>query len=87
MTESAARVYNLSDAHPDGWFEEVLAQSEDFEKACEIIGRTTLGLALIAGARILSLTANPHYQTLQTAISQNRTNVAPVEFILVQTVS
>ena len=34
-----------------------------------------------------SLVANPHYQTLQTAISQSRTEVPPVEFILVQTVS
>lgn len=66
MTKGAARVYNLSDAHPDGWFEEVLAQSKDFEKACEIIGRSTLGLALIAGARILSLTANPHQSNLTT---------------------
>ena len=52
MTDGAPRVYDLSTAHPDGWFEEVLAQSNDFEKACEIIGRSTLGLALIAGARI-----------------------------------
>jgi tetratricopeptide (TPR) repeat protein len=66
VTEGAARVYSLSDAHPDGWFEEVLAQSKDFEKACEIIGRSTLGLALIAGARINSLTANPHASDLTT---------------------
>jgi tetratricopeptide (TPR) repeat protein len=67
MSGGSARVYDLSAARPDGWFEEVLEQSKDFEKACEIIGRSTLGLALIAGARILSLTANPH--------SQNRTTV------------
>jgi len=54
------RVYDLSTARPDGWFDGVLAQSEDFEKACQIIGRNTLGLALVAGARVSSLTANPH---------------------------
>ena len=60
MTGSSSRVYDLSAARPDGWFDEVLAQSKDFEKACEIIGRSTLGLALIAGARILSLTGDLH---------------------------
>jgi tetratricopeptide (TPR) repeat protein len=54
----------LSAARPDNWFEEVLKQSNDFEKACQIIGRNTLGLALVAGARILSITANPHTQNL-----------------------
>jgi hypothetical protein len=34
----------------------VLEQSPDFERAAQIIGRSTLGLALIAGARIASLT-------------------------------
>lgn len=53
------RVYDLAAARPDGWFEKVLDQSSDFAKACQIIGRNTLGLALIAGARISSLTANP----------------------------
>jgi tetratricopeptide (TPR) repeat protein len=66
VTDGAPRVYDLSAARPDGWFEEVLAQSNDFEKACEIIGRSTLGLALIAGARIISLTANPHAPDLTT---------------------
>jgi tetratricopeptide (TPR) repeat protein len=66
MASGSPRVHDLSAARPDGWFEEVLKQSKDFEKACEIIGRTTLGLALIAGARILSLTANPHSQNLTT---------------------
>jgi len=66
MTGSSLRVYDLSAARPDGWFEEVLQQSKDFEKACELIGRSTLGLALIAGARILSLTANPHSEDLTT---------------------
>ncbi len=60
MAARSPRVYDLSSARPDGWFDEVLAQSPDFERACEIIGRSTLGLGLIAGARILSLTANPH---------------------------
>jgi tetratricopeptide (TPR) repeat protein len=58
----SARVYDLSEARPENWFEEVLKQSSDFEKACELIGRNTLGLALVAGARIVSLTANPHSQ-------------------------
>jgi tetratricopeptide (TPR) repeat protein len=66
MTGSSLRVYDLSAARPDGWFDEVLQQSKDFEKACELIGRSTLGLALIAGARILSLTANPHSEDLTT---------------------
>ena len=66
MASGSARVYDLSAARPDDWFEEVLKQSKDFEKACELIGRNTLGLALIAGARIVSLTANPHSQDLTT---------------------
>ena len=66
MSGRAPRVYDLSAACPDGWFEEVLKQSKDFDKACQIIGRNTLGLALIAGARILSLTADPHTQNLTT---------------------
>ena len=66
MSGGSPRVYDLSTARPDGWFEEVLAQSKDFERACEIIGRSTLGLALIAGARVLSLTANPHAEDLTT---------------------
>jgi len=66
VTEGAPQVYDLTAAHPDGWFEEVLAQSKDFEKACELIGRSTLGLALIAGARILSLTVNPGASDLTT---------------------
>ncbi len=66
MSDRPPQVYDLSAARPDGWFEEVLKQSKDFDAACKIIGRTTLGLALIAGARILSLTANPHTQALTT---------------------
>jgi hypothetical protein len=64
MSDRPPQVYDLSAARPDGWFDEVLKQSKDFDKACQIIGRNTLGLALIAGARILSLTANPHTQNL-----------------------
>lgn len=66
MAGSASRVYDLTAARPEGWFEEVLKQSNDFEKACQIIGRNTLGLALVAGARILSLTANSHSEDLTT---------------------
>lgn len=55
----SARVYDLSEARPDGWFDNVLHQSSDFAKAAQIMGRATLGLALIAGARISSLTASP----------------------------
>lgn len=66
MAGGSPRAYDLSAARPDGWFEQVLDQSKDFEKAVEIIGRSTLGLALIAGARILSLTANPHSENLTT---------------------
>ena len=66
MAGGSPRAYDLSAARPDGWFEQVLEQSKDFEKAVEIIGRSTLGLALIAGARILSLTADPHSENLTT---------------------
>jgi tetratricopeptide (TPR) repeat protein len=66
MATGSSQVYDLSPARPDGWFDEVLKQSKDFEKACELIGHNTLALALIAGARVLSLTANPHSQDLTT---------------------
>ena len=66
MAGGSPRAYDLSAARPDGWFEQVLDQSKDFEKAVEIIGRSTLGLALIAGARVLSLTASPHSENLTT---------------------
>jgi tetratricopeptide (TPR) repeat protein len=52
------RVYDLSAARPDRWFERVLEQSSDFHKASQIMGRNTLGLALVAGARISSLTTS-----------------------------
>jgi tetratricopeptide (TPR) repeat protein len=54
----------LAAARPEGWFEEVLKQSPDFERACQIIGRTTLGLGLIAGARIASITPSAHAQNM-----------------------
>jgi len=66
----------LSLARPDRWFDQVLEQSEDFEKACEIIGRNTLGLALIAGTRIHSLTSDPrspNQATVEFAIGQDPT--------------
>ncbi|RLB43010.1 MAG: hypothetical protein DRH30_03845 [Deltaproteobacteria bacterium] len=66
MAGGSPRAYDLSAARPDGWFEQVLEQSEDFEKAAELIGRSTLGLALIAGARIVSLTASPHSESPTT---------------------
>jgi tetratricopeptide (TPR) repeat protein len=64
MAGGSQRVYDLAAARPDGWFEAVLEQSADFDKACQIIGRHTLALALIAGARVLSITANPQSHDL-----------------------
>lgn len=66
MAGTTPRIYDLTAARPDGWFEGVLRQSKDFDKACQIIGRSTLGLALVAGARIQSLTANAHAENLTT---------------------
>ncbi|MGB5221246.1 MAG: hypothetical protein WBN60_09475, partial [Polyangiales bacterium] len=66
MTGVGPLVYDLSAARPDGWFDEVLKQSSDFERACQIIGRSTLGLALIAGARIASITPSQQSQNLTT---------------------
>ena len=66
MSTGTARVYDLTAARPEGWLDEVLKQSPDFERACQIIGRNTLGLGLIAGARIASLTPSPHSQNLTT---------------------
>lgn len=62
MPGGSQRVYDLAAARPDGWFEAVLEQSDDFDKACQLIGRTTLALALIAGARVLSITADSQSQ-------------------------
>ena len=64
MAGGSSRVYDLSAARPDGWFDEVLKQSRDFERACQIIGRSTLGLGLVAGARIASITPSQHSQNL-----------------------
>ncbi len=61
MSDGGARVFDLSAARPDGWLDEVIKQSKDFEAASELIGRQTLGLALVAGVRIVSLT--PDSQT------------------------
>jgi tetratricopeptide (TPR) repeat protein len=66
VTGGGSRVYDLAAAHPVDWFDTVLEQSPDFERACQIIGRSTLGLGLIAGARIASLTPSPHSQSLTT---------------------
>ena len=52
------QVFDLSPARPEGWFDEVLQQSKDFEAAAKLVGRETLGLALIAGVRIVSLTCD-----------------------------
>jgi len=67
VTGGGPRVYDLALARPEGWFDEVLKQSPDFERACQIIGRSTLGLALIAGARIASITPSA-YSPNQTMI-------------------
>lgn len=64
MSKGTPRVYDLSAARPERWFDEVLKQSPDFERASHLIGRSTLGLALVAGARIASLTPNPGAQQL-----------------------
>ena len=64
MSGAGSRVYDLAAARPEGWFDEVLKQSPDFERACRIIGRTTLGLGLIAGARIASITPSAHSQNM-----------------------
>lgn len=66
MKPRGPRVFDLSAARPEGWYEEVLKQSPDFERAGQLIGRNTLGLALIAGARIASLTPHPQVQNLTT---------------------
>ena len=64
MSGGGSRVYDLGSARPEGWFDEVLKQSPDFERACQIIGRSTLGLGLIAGARIASITPSAHSQSM-----------------------
>jgi tetratricopeptide (TPR) repeat protein len=64
VADGSSRVYDLSAARPDAWFDEILKQSSDFERACQIIGRSTLGLGLVAGARIASITPSQHAQNL-----------------------
>ncbi|MEM8609532.1 MAG: hypothetical protein AAGF92_20690 [Myxococcota bacterium] len=59
MAEVGAQVFDLTAARPDGWYDEVIKQSQDFEAASELMGRATLGLALVAGVRIVSLSTNP----------------------------
>jgi tetratricopeptide (TPR) repeat protein len=60
------QAFDLSPARPDGWFDEVVKQSKDFEAASELIGRNTLGLALVAGVRIVSLSPDPRASELTT---------------------
>jgi tetratricopeptide (TPR) repeat protein len=63
VSAGSPRLYDLAPARPEAWFDEVLKQSPDFERACQIIGRSTLGLALIAGVRIASLTPSAMSQS------------------------
>ena len=58
MKARGPQVFDLSPARPEGWFDEVIQQSKDFEAAAKLVGRETLGLALIAGVRIVSLTCD-----------------------------
>ena len=62
MSGSTHRVFDLGEACPDDWFDEVLKQSPDFERASQIIGRSTLALGLVAGARIASITPSAESQ-------------------------
>lgn len=66
MNDDGRQVFDLSAARPDGWFDEVMKQSKDFEAASELIGRHTLGLALVAGVRIVSLTPDSQVTDLTT---------------------
>lgn len=75
MGAGSPRLYDLEAARPEGWFDQVLKQSPDFERAAQIIGRSTLGLALIAGARIASLTPSATSQadtTVEFSIGPNQ---------------
>ena len=58
------RVFDLSETWPGAWFEDVISQSEELRKVSELIGRNTTGLALVAGARIASLSVDPHFPDL-----------------------
>lgn len=66
MTTGGPQVFDLSGARPDGWFDEVIKQSKDFETAAQLIGRAPLGLALVAGVRIVSLSRDPRDPELTT---------------------
>ena len=66
MTGDGSHAFDLSAARPDGWFDEVIKQSKDFEAASELIGHATLGLALVAGVRIVSLSPDPRAADLAT---------------------
>lgn len=59
VADAGAQVFDLTAARPDDWYDEVIKQSKDFEAAAELMGRATLGLALVAGVRIVSLTRGP----------------------------
>lgn len=66
VADAGAQVFDLTAARPDGWYDEVLNQSKDFEAAAELMGRATLGLALVAGVRIVSLSRNPNIADITT---------------------
>ncbi|MGB5810697.1 MAG: tetratricopeptide repeat protein [Polyangiales bacterium] len=59
MSIEGPKVFDLAAARPEGWYEEVIKQSKDFKAASELIGRATLGLALVAGVRIVSVSRDP----------------------------
>ncbi len=66
MAGDEAVVYDLVEARPDDWFEDVLGKSSDYERVAQLIGRSTLGLALVAGIRISSLAVDPRVPELTT---------------------
>ena len=58
------RVFDLSEAWPGAWFEEVIERSAELRQVTEVIGRNTMGLALVAGARIAGLSIDPRFPGL-----------------------
>lgn len=64
MAGDEAVVHDLAAARPDGWLDDVLDKSGDYDRVAQIIGRTTLGLALVAGIRISSLAVDPAFPEL-----------------------
>lgn len=64
MAGDDAVVHDLAEARPDAWLEDVLDKSSDYERVAQIIGRSTLGLALVAGIRISSLAVDPRIPEL-----------------------